>query len=306
MRSGDIELGDLERAPRGGRGARLTLVALAVLLLLAVVAFATRSGFGGSSDAAPNPTYVNYAFSAFLVVFVLAIPVTIYAFAIQSREPTYQRPSFLARLVRSLLTFWILVAIVGVALWLRNHGVHFSRPPIPNLRNPKTNARGGKGQDPKTYQPAFEQPVLWIAVAIIVPLAVLAFVAYRRQIARRNAMLQQPLDAETVAQELTREISDAIDDLERETDARRAVIAAYARMEGVLARRGLPRQPSETAIEYLRRVLLDLDARADAVTQLTDLFERAKFSAHHVDAEMKRDAIVALGKIRDDLRGGER
>ena len=75
-------------------------------------------------------------------------------------------------------------------------------------------------------------------------------------------------------------MSDAIDDLEAEPDARRAVIAAYARMEGVLARHGLRRKPSETPLEYLRRILLGLTARADAVRRLTSLFEQAKFSRH--------------------------
>ena len=62
-------------------------------------------------------------------------------------------------------------------------------------------------------------------------------------------------------------MSDAIDDLEAEPDARRAVIAAYARMEGVLARHGLRRCPSETPLEYLRRILLGLTARAETRSQ---------------------------------------
>jgi len=49
------------------RFTRLTLVALALFVLLAVVAFASRSGFGGSSDARPSPAYVSWAFSIFLV-----------------------------------------------------------------------------------------------------------------------------------------------------------------------------------------------------------------------------------------------
>jgi hypothetical protein len=305
MNLGDTSLdgGDgRSRAPGSGRGARLTLVALAVLVLLAVVAFATRSGFGGSTDATPSPTYVNYAFSAFLVVFVLAIPATIYAFAIQVREPGYEPPSFISRVLRNLLTLFLIMGIVAGALYLRRHYVAFSNLQIPHLRKPKASGHQGKGGDPQDYQPAFEQPVLWVTIAILVPLAVLAFVTYRRRVARRAAMLQQPIA--TVADELTREISDAIEDLDRESDPRRAVIAAYARMEGVLARHGLPRRPSETAVEYLGRVLRDLHARAAAVERLTSLFERAKFSAHAIDPEMKRDAIAALTAIRDDLHRG--
>jgi hypothetical protein len=73
-------------------------------------------------------------------------------------------------------------------------------------------------------------------------------------------------------------------------------------MEAVLARNGLKRRPSETPLEYLRRILLGLTARTDAVTQLTQLFEQAKFSRHDVDDAMKQRAIDSLRVIRDDLR----
>ena len=118
---------------------------------------------------------------------------------------------------------------------------------------------------------------------------------------RRSAI---PLEQErTVAEDLAASIGDAIDDLEAEPDARRAVIAAYARMEAVLARNGLRRRPSETPVEYLRRILLGLTARGDSVSRLTALFEQAKFSRHEIDATMKHDAIQALRDIRADLQG---
>src|SRR5207248_9846230 len=102
--------------------------------------------------------------------------------------------------------------------------------------------------------------------------------------------------------DLVASMSDAIEDLEAEPDARTAVIAAYARMERVLARHGLRRRPSETPLEYLRRILLGLTTRADAVTRLTSLFEQAKFSRHEIDGSMKQDAIGALRTMRDDLQ----
>jgi hypothetical protein len=74
-------------------------------------------------------------------------------------------------------------------------------------------------------------------------------------------------------------------------------------MEGVLGRNGFLRAPSETAIEYLRRVLLGLTSRGDAVTRLTALFEQAKFSQNEIDAGMKQDAIGSLREIRDGLAG---
>jgi hypothetical protein len=111
--------------------------------------------------------------------------------------------------------------------------------------------------------------------------------------------------ASTMEADVAESISDAIDDLESEPDARRAVIAAYARMEGSFGRHGLRRQTSETATEYLQRILLGLTTRVEAVGRLTGLFEQAKFSDHPIDGRMKQDAIDSLRLIRDDLRVAE-
>ncbi len=98
------------------------------------------------------------------------------------------------------------------------------------------------------------------------------------------------------------EVEITIDDLRRENDPRRAVVAAYASMERILAAHGLARRRAETPFEYLARVLRELHVGEDAVRSLTQLFEYAKFSAHEIDAGMKEEAIVALSAVRDDLR----
>ena len=146
---------------------------------------------------------------------------------------------------------------------------------------------------------SFEWPVLLLFVAL---LAVAWCAGPPARAPRRPVRLHlEADDSELAAADVAESIGDAIDDLEAEPDARRAVIAAYARMEGVLARNGLRRTPSETPLEYLRRVLLGLTARGDAVQTLTGLFEEARFSRHPIDSGMKRDAISALLTIRDGL-----
>jgi hypothetical protein len=73
-------------------------------------------------------------------------------------------------------------------------------------------------------------------------------------------------------------------------------------MERGLGRAGLARKPFEAPLEYLRRVLLDLQAGAQPVGRLTELFERAKFSRHDVGADAKDEAIECLLTISGDLR----
>jgi hypothetical protein len=286
-----------QESPR--RGSRLALVGVAVLVLLAIVAFASRSGFGHHSKASPSSGYVSYAFTAFLILFALMIPVAAYVFALQARERNIEkRRGFVARVIQNIA----MLALFGVAayavIYLRHHHHFFGVSGKAGGKAPKVAGHpGSSGRSP--FEPSFQWTVFWVALALLV-VAAAGFVLMRR---RRAARTFAPLPEQTVAEELASSISDALDDLEAEPDARRAVIAAYARMEGVLARRGLERRASETPLEYLRRVLLELKARADAVQRLTVLFEQAKFSRHEIDSRMKLDAIGALRAIRDDLQG---
>jgi hypothetical protein len=96
-------------------------------------------------------------------------------------------------------------------------------------------------------------------------------------------------------------VDDSIRDIESDSDARRAIIRAYARMEGALARGGVPRRPSETPFEYLESALGRLMVPAEPVRSLTELFEVAKFSDRPVDASMKRRAIDCLLDVRSAL-----
>lgn len=285
--------------PTNGRTTRLALVALGLLALLAVVAFATRSGFGGSSQAAPAPGYVSYAFTAFLIVFVLMIPIAAYVFLIQAREGEVERPSFLSRVVRNMLTIALFGVIAFGVLYLKHHHGHLFGINARALKNLGPGKHGHRGATAARFEPTFEWPVLAVAVVVLAVGGAFAYRAHRRRKSRASVRLEP-----TVADDFVATISDAIGDLDAEPDARLAVIAAYARMEGVLTRHGLRRKPSETPVEYLGRVLGGLTSRSAAVERLTTLFEEAKFSRHEIDAGMKREAIDALREIRDDLQDG--
>jgi len=281
------------------RSAKLTIVAVALLALLAVVAFASRSGLGHETQAQPTPRYVSYAFTLFLIVFVLAIPVAAYAFLLGAREGQVARKSFQSRVISNLATLLFVTFVVsGVIYMTRHHSQIFHTD---NSALHTSNDALNKQQhhtDTGTYQPQFEWIVLWVALAGMLPFTAVMYLLYRRQKQGKAAAT----DAEpSMSEDLVTSVSSAINDLETESDARRAVIAAYARMEGVFGRHGLRRRPSETPVEYLRRILLGLTQRADAVRRLTRLFEQAKFSRRPIDGTMKQDAINALSEIRDDM-----
>ena len=119
---------------------------------------------------------------------------------------------------------------------------------------------------------------------------------------RSDARSAARRSSEELAEQLAVVLDETLDDLRAEPDPRRAIIAAYARLERVLAANGVPRRAAETSDEYLPRVLHDLALDSGAVERLTALFTRAKFSQHEVDTAMKEEAIDALEQVRDELR----
>lgn len=282
---------------RRDRTVKLALAALALIALLVVVSFATRSGFGHASSSRPTPGYVSWAMSIFLVVFVLMIPVAIYAYGIHARESLAQkqRKPYYVRVIRNLV-FVLLILGLGLARLFWHGKIHLSFH-APALTPPPHAGKVAGGHRATTaYQPTFQWPVLYGTILLAVLVA--AWFWWLRRNAPPAAELREP----TVAEDVAASIADAIDDLEAEPDARLAVIAAYARMERAFDRHGLERRPSETPAEYLRRILTGLGSRAEPVARLTELFEQAKFSAHPIDGSMKRDAIDALRAIRSDLQ----
>jgi hypothetical protein len=283
--------------PAGRRGARLALVALGLVALLAVVAAAARGGFGHRTAGHPvsSATFTSWAMSALLVLMAVAAPFAVYVWIVQQREGGVpaDRPGFVRRALQPLAICALVVAALAVRRTLYadlfGHGSSRTGHAAPAPHLPKPHAPHAA----TAAQAHFEWPVLAAAAALAV--AALAAVALRRRRA-------EPEAAEgTVDDELAATIGDAIDGLEAEPDARRAVVAAYARMEQVLARHGLRRRPSQTPLEYLRAVLSALSGRASAASRLTELFEEAQFSTHRVDEAMKRDAIASLRAIRDGL-----
>jgi Domain of unknown function (DUF4129) len=288
----------MQPPPAPNRSARLAIVGGALFALLVVVSFATRSGFGGrSANAAPSLGFLNWLFSILLMLVVVLVAAAFYVYFFLARNPQARaRKSFGSRIAQGLAFLALLLLVATAIVYVRRHSAGFRF---------RLGGLGAAGDKPghhavagSSHSVSFEWPVLLVFAALLL---VAGYLVRRR----RAALAGRPLAADdaSLAAVVAESIGDAIEDLEAEPDARRAVIAAYARMEGVLARHGLRRTPSETPLEYLRRVLLGLTARGDAVQALTGLFEEARFSGHAIDAGMKRDAIGALRTIRDDLQG---
>jgi hypothetical protein len=274
---------------------RPTLVAviLAAALLLGLVALASRpegSGAAGlETPAMVSRVLLDSLFYLSLLLVVLFLGLCIWALWPDPEAPELPRPQR-----RSWL--WLLVPVLtaGVA------ALTLSRLRLGALQAGLPGGGGGGGQNGIRTGPANGgfTGLDWIALAIVALLvATTAVIAYRRL---RGGARSNRRDWKLAAA-LEEVFDDAVDDVLAEADPRRAVIAAYARMERVLASAGLPRRDPEAPLEYVARARAELEL-PDAMTRLADLYEWARFSQHEVMAHMREEALSALVAIRDQLR----
>jgi hypothetical protein len=283
------------------RTLEVALVALGLVGLLVVVGIGARAGhpFGRARlHQREVPARVgNDLFTIVVILYGIAAAVFIVAL-LSLRKEEWHRPE--SHWIRNLFTsLAILLAFSFVAYQIvrvtHHHGA----------RTPAQRARGSGQGRPFTLpnRPAPKKPAHfdWEFAAALGGLAVLAaaFLAAR---ARREEEPDQESDGRALEHVLAQVVRETIDDLRGEVDPRRAVIAAYARMERILAREGYARRPSETPYEYLERVLIELRVAPDAVRELTDLFELAKFSPHAIGEEVRERALDAFVAVRDDLK----
>jgi hypothetical protein len=270
-----------------------------MLGLLALVAMASRSGHptrGGNvaSRAVPD-TVQDYFVTLLAIVYVVAVVAIV--FGVFTNRHRWHEPKS-----RWLTNFVLVVLLMAIAT-----GVGYFAMTHTNLRKHAQQAQAEQQQGGRAARPTrlgrdvvrvHEANFQWPLVAGIGGLALLGCVyVYVR---RRRAGQEEPR-GESVEEELVAMLETTVEELRSEGDPRRAVIAAYAQMERTLARHDLSRARAEAPLEYLARILRQLEVREDAVRTLTQLFEYAKFSTHEIDAEMKEEAIAALLAVRADL-----
>jgi hypothetical protein len=270
-------------------------LAVTGLLVLAAVATRGRPLEGGSSHGAgPTAGFFDYAFTTIVIAIAVGLIVTVIG-VVTFKPVVHDRPSSGRRYFMSMLALAGALAIV----WLLAHA-RFQRALQQLTLNPS--GRGQAAHHPRKPPPGTRgAQIRWDEVAIV--LTLLAAGGLVVALRRRGSMPALPHFGAQESVSLA--LDESLDDLRTEPDLRKAIIAAYARMERALASAGLPRRAAEAPVEYLERALLELDASTDAVRRLTELFEWAKFSHHEPEPSMRDEAIAALVAVRDELRAPE-
>ena len=273
---------------------RLVIVAAAVSALVVVAGIASQGRpLRAERGAGPTATFFDYLATTLVIFAIFMLVVVIVSVVTQriSRNRPPRSPWYV------FSTLFSMVLGIAVAFLIVHSGFEQRlRNLTAKATQQQPNDQAGRQASARNVRNAH---IKWDEVAIVLVLAggtVILLLASRA--ARRAPGLPRARREEVVSLAL----DESLDDLRNDPDLRRAIIAAYARMEGVLAGVGLARRPSEAPFEYIERALQSLDASAAAAERLTALFEWAKFSHHEPGPEMRDEAIAALVAVRDELR----
>jgi len=286
------------------RGMRFAVAGFALTALLAVVAVASRAHRPGGGTAASTPhaptLLFDYVASAMLVLFPIGVMIVIWAMA----QGRHQR--LLAREtspIRTLVSLAIACGLLAVAVvFTKHHGIgnlHFGGSPATHQSS--QGQQQPKHQKTQKSSPAYHSQFRWLPAVIVASIILgAAGAAVAVYVRKRYGGEDWDREAELAAA-LDEVLADSLDDLRSDPDPRRAVIRAYARMEQTFAAYGVPRDEAEAPLEYMARALDHLSVSVYSVRRLTQLFSRAKFSPHEVDAGMKDEAIESLVGLRAEL-----
>lgn len=274
-----------------------------MVALLAIASLASRGD--GSTTAAPGSAIANAIGQHLVVVgaLVLAPIVLVVGGGLFIYAQIFRRradPMLLQKLGKSRRRGLVALAFVaGLVIYHLRTG----RNPLAflHLRNPFSRlANAGHGKLPNSHVHAAAHggisntdwtltALVWVGLA-----AAIAYLFWRWRLVheQRELHLPMPAAAEPAGPDL--------DSLRRERNPRRAVIAAYAVMERLMDRDGLPRDVHEAPMEYLGRVTRHGHTRVVSVHRLTGLFQRARFSHRAVDENMRQQAIAAVEELAAD------
>jgi hypothetical protein len=285
------------------RGGKLAVTGAALAALLVVVAIASRAHHpGGGNGAAPSHPPIllaEYAASLLAVLLPIGAIIVIWAWSLRRRDALLRGGStwrqFLSLLAIALIM--LPVAFLSGRHLRFLHGGSGNQPQAPPAQSAKHHGKALNTNQSATKPFRFQLIPALVVASILLGLGSVAgwaLIKRRTEGDRwdREAQLRAALDAV---------LADTLEDLRAERDPRKAVIRTYARMEQTFAAYGVPREEAEAPLEYVERVLAHLSVSSFAINRITQLFARAKFSEHEIDARMKDEAIDALVGLRAEL-----
>lgn len=273
----------------------LLLVGGAVGLLVAAAALTPETGAtfsdGGSQDhivTADTPVLFDYLM-LFVTALVFSAVLFLRASARRQIAPT-----------RRLVSPWrrAVVLLILLALWVTFPGVQTL---VTDVLGELRNAGAALGRAPGGSADLREAVSSRLAGYVLTGVFALLIVGLGLFVLWLWHNRPVPEGPRANEDRLLAGIDAGLEDLSSIKDPRAAVIACYVRMLKVAGDAGVERRTSDTPFEALHRLLDKHGVTEPSARQLTLLFERARFSNHHIDETMRSEALDALLEIRSEL-----
>ena len=271
----------------GGIAALLVLAALAVPEGLSLF----RQNRGETIIIPEAPFVARYLVIALLGLGVVIYVVLQFSYASDRRASgadQYRRPGWP----------YAVFLVVLLGFWMASPGFQSAVRDLLERGDRSGRSGGSAGEDPSLISPQREESRalgLGLTALLVVLIISSGAVVYILVTPDRSKSKEERDEA------LARAIEAGIEDLESVADPRAAVIACYGGMLSFVEAAGFERDLSDTPTQALIRLFHAVRVDRAEARRLTELFERAKFSQHPVDDEMRREAIAILGRIRDSL-----
>jgi uncharacterized protein DUF4129 len=273
----------------------ILLVLFSIIVLLLVVALASRPDTGVPQPAVgsePGRVVLDTVFYLLICAGLAGLVVAIWALW---PNPDLETQPVERRHVSLGLALFASLAVLGL-VWARSRW-----GPLPDLPQRQS---GGAGFSPGSLVPgglAVNNGTDWMALLITLVVLLAAGVLLWRQLRPRR---HSPRLGDPPGAVIGEVLDDAVDDVLAEEDPRRAVIAAWARLERVLAAHGHARRAPEAPFEYAARAFAELGLAREALDGFAALYEWARFSVNQVTPGMREEALDRLLWVRESIRVG--
>jgi hypothetical protein len=287
---------------------RLATLALVVTMLIALIILASRSSAAPSAaeqaNAGPLIAIVHLIEIVGIAAELLALLLLVAFFRPARRRRKEDEDQIYHEPVRvhwalKLLIIAVPLLMLGGLIFAITHMQPVVQPPPPAPIEVAPSASGGGSL---IEQVGAHLELGWWEFLLAAALAGAAFVAILRAVRMPSPVPRMEPEPEEQASVLAMAITAGLRDARLEPDPRRAVIAAYATMERILAAHGLPRRAVEAPLEYMTRLFAERTVSDEALATLTDLFALARFSHHPIGAASKERALAALTRIEQELQ----
>jgi hypothetical protein len=275
---------------------RAFALGVGVTALLVVAGLASHGRpLSGGGGAGPTATFFDYVATTLGIFCVLMLAVVVWSLWGQRTKGTPVRRSNW-----NLLSYFVTLAGAALIATFILHTGFEQRLRKAAAEYAKRQQSGQAQAGQPTGKNVRNARIRWDEIAIVVVL--LGGTAVVLLASRRTKRPPRPWRFGRRGEAVSLALDESLDDLRADLDLRRAIVAAYARMERALESIGIGRHPSEAPFEYIGRALASLETSAEAAERLTTLFEWAKFSHHEPEPHMRDEAIDALIAVRDELR----